>query len=275
MNCGKCNLVLVKKGFNKYLDGSREQRYFCNQCKKYFYKKHGQPKYYSWDEQKVQFLKDNYKWESKDNLIKNIEKPWRAIQGMSERLRLRRCRRANREIIEIEGQKFNYTVNKAGYMLLWNWELGIEGKMSHRYIWESHNGPIPEGYHIHHRDGNPLNNRLENLQLAKKSHILQGQISKLAKKCFEIADEHGFWDRDSNGQPTRNIGEGLMLISSELGEAMEAYRESDLEGLEEELADAIIRIFDLSWGMKLNIEKRIMDKIEYNKTRPDLHNKSL
>ena len=35
----------------------------------------------------------------------------------------------------------------------------------HRYMWWFHNGDIPEGYHIHHLDGNPENNELENLEM--------------------------------------------------------------------------------------------------------------
>ena len=34
----------------------------------------------------------------------------------------------------------------------------------HRVIWEAAHGPIPLGCVIHHKDGNPLNNNLENLQ---------------------------------------------------------------------------------------------------------------
>lgn len=34
----------------------------------------------------------------------------------------------------------------------------------HRVVWESANGPIPEGHDIHHIDGNPLNWHLENLR---------------------------------------------------------------------------------------------------------------
>ena len=34
----------------------------------------------------------------------------------------------------------------------------------HRYVWEKHNGPIPKGCHIHHIDGNPLNNDISNLR---------------------------------------------------------------------------------------------------------------
>ncbi|MGN0098302.1 MAG: HNH endonuclease signature motif containing protein [Candidatus Methanomethylophilaceae archaeon] len=36
-------------------------------------------------------------------------------------------------------------------------------KFLHRYIWVKYNGPIPEGYLIHHIDGNPLNNDISNL----------------------------------------------------------------------------------------------------------------
>jgi hypothetical protein len=34
----------------------------------------------------------------------------------------------------------------------------------HREIWKSVNGPIPNGHHIHHKDGNSLNNDISNLE---------------------------------------------------------------------------------------------------------------
>lgn len=39
----------------------------------------------------------------------------------------------------------------------------------HRDVWEHHNGPIPEGHHIHHIDGNKDNNSIDNLEL-KAAH---------------------------------------------------------------------------------------------------------
>ena len=35
----------------------------------------------------------------------------------------------------------------------------------HRWNWIQANGPIPEGYHIHHKDENKLNNSLDNLEM--------------------------------------------------------------------------------------------------------------
>ena len=35
----------------------------------------------------------------------------------------------------------------------------------HQEIWKEANGPIPEGYEVHHKDHNPLNNNIANLEL--------------------------------------------------------------------------------------------------------------
>lgn len=41
----------------------------------------------------------------------------------------------------------------------------------HRAVWEHHYGPIPDGCHIHHRNEDTGDNRIENLELATpKSH---------------------------------------------------------------------------------------------------------
>ena len=42
----------------------------------------------------------------------------------------------------------------------------------HREIWEETHGPIPEGMHIHHVDGDPGNNALENLEcMDRRAHL--------------------------------------------------------------------------------------------------------
>ena len=39
----------------------------------------------------------------------------------------------------------------------------------HRYVWKFYNGDIPKGYDIHHKDGNKLNNKIENLEILSHS----------------------------------------------------------------------------------------------------------
>ena len=56
----------------------------------------------------------------------------------------------------------------------------IDGKRMrlHRYVWETFNGEVPDGYHVHHIDGNKGHNDIENLTLIKSSEHAQlhGQL---------------------------------------------------------------------------------------------------
>ena len=40
-----------------------------------------------------------------------------------------------------------------------------KGRRLHRAVWEHHNGKIPNGYHVHHKDGDRNNNDISNLEL--------------------------------------------------------------------------------------------------------------
>ena len=82
------------------------------------------------------------------------------------------------------------------------------------------------------------------------------------------AKDKGFWDEE------RNIGESLMLIVTEVAEAMEAHRNDDRENFEEEIADVIIRTLDLCGGLGIDIEAAMRKKMQYNYTRPYKHGKN-
>ena len=92
-------------------------------------------------------------------------------------------------------------------------------------------------------------------------------LNELAQICHSIAVEKGFWEKE------RNIGEALMLIVTELAEAMEAHRHQDQANFKEELADTFIRLLDLCGGLKIDIEGEIQQKCLKNKQRPYKHGK--
>ena len=92
-------------------------------------------------------------------------------------------------------------------------------------------------------------------------------VQELCVLCHEIAKSKGFWDEK------RNIGEALMLVVTELAEAMEAHRKQDVENFKEELADVFIRLFDLCGGLQMDVESEILRKCEKNKQRPYKHGK--
>lgn len=55
----------------------------------------------------------------------------------------------------------SYYVARTGYF------ISKRGKSLHREVWKSHHGTIPIGYVIHHKDGNPANNDISNLELVE------------------------------------------------------------------------------------------------------------
>lgn len=41
----------------------------------------------------------------------------------------------------------------------------VEERLLHRRVWSESNGPIPEGFVVHHKDGDWTNNHIDNLEL--------------------------------------------------------------------------------------------------------------
>lgn len=63
-------------------------------------------------------------------------------------------------------------VTKRGYLQkIWtDPETGkLRREFVHRLVWMEHNGPIPEGFHVHHKDGDKTNNEISNLELLSDS----------------------------------------------------------------------------------------------------------
>lgn len=63
----------------------------------------------------------------------------------------------------------NVKLNSKNYYVVTSGKEGNNGKFLHRLIWEDFYGcEMPEGYVIHHKNGNKLDNCILNLQLMKK-----------------------------------------------------------------------------------------------------------
>jgi hypothetical protein len=101
-------------------------------------------------------------------------------------------------------------------------------------------------------------------------------LNECAKDCHEAAVKGGWWHDREGKKKERNVGELLCLIHSEISEAMEGARKGLMDThlkhksmMEVELADAVIRIFDLAESKGFNLGQTIYEKLEYNKSRVD------
>lgn len=122
-------------------------------------------------------------------------------------------------------------------------------------------------------------------------NIDEEAINEVADACHRNSVSKGFWDdqKMENGALSRelvriSIPEKLALIHSEVSEALEDYRDKKMdtetnretgkpEGFPSELADVVIRCFDLAGALKIDLGSEIAQKMRYNATRPHKHGK--
>lgn len=102
-------------------------------------------------------------------------------------------------------------------------------------------------------------------------------INAAIKICHGAAVQGGWWNDINTGQRLdRNRGELLMLMVSELSEAFEGLRKNKADdhlpqraSVEVELADCLIRLFDMAGAYGYDLAGAMAEKIAYNAARAD------
>jgi len=102
-------------------------------------------------------------------------------------------------------------------------------------------------------------------------------LNELRDECHAIARSKGWYD----GPGERNIGEQLMLIVTEVAEAMEDLRDEKMTmsvdvagkpiGFPSEIADVLIRVFDLAGYLGIDLDSAVEAKMKFNRRRSYRH----
>lgn len=99
----------------------------------------------------------------------------------------------------------NASIANDGYYKINTSKQGNHGKLLHRLIWEDfYNCEIPEGYVIHHKNGNKTDNCILNLQLMK-----EGEHHKL----HSTGENNGNYGNPSNWKPSEEHRQKLIEIN--------------------------------------------------------------
>jgi len=142
-----------------------------------------------------------------------------------------------------------------------------------------------------------LDKALAKERMSNKEETFEA-LNLIVDECHDTSNRSGWWDKyQGKDLSPEEIASKLCLVHSEVSEALEEVREANLspyytlnvngsdetvivpggtvnakpEGLPSELADVIIRVFDLCGYMGVDIVTALRVKMDYNKTRSHRH----
>ncbi len=99
-------------------------------------------------------------------------------------------------------------IGSTGYVFVIQEDGGLIGE--HRLVWEDANGPIPEGFQIHHRNHDRTDNRLSNLECVdtvthKRLHVGHRWVDEVwVKTCTGCG-----WSGADEAFPTKKVVGGV------------------------------------------------------------------
>jgi len=106
-------------------------------------------------------------------------------------------------------------------------------------------------------------------------------VLNLISKHIHERNQHWWHDPKTGAKLDRNVGEMLCLVHSEISEALEGHRKNLMDDhlphrkmFEVELADTLIRIFDIAGAYHLDLGGALVEKLKYNAQRADHTNKA-
>ena len=117
--------------------------------------------------------------------------------------------------------------------------------------------------------------RIEDPEEARQA--MTHDLIALSSHIHMLNASKGWWhDPHTGKRKQRAVGDLLILVHSEISEGYEAWRKSlpddhlpQFPGLDAELGDAMIRLFDMIGGLSLSTCEAIPAKLEYNFSRVD------
>lgn len=107
---------------------------------------------------------------------------------------------------------------------------------------------------------------------------MSGARRTIAEICRDIKEwrvRHGFLTPSAIQEPFDQVAMlgKLMLVVTEVSEAAEAVRVGNTTDFAEEIADAVIRLFDIAETTGIDLEESIEVKMARNRERPFRHGK--